>query len=97
MQIRPKPTAALTKPLDFTQSASTEMTAIKKHKNRIYRICGWVIVFGILIAGVYLIQNAGRCSTTLLILWLEWIMIWSFGFAWLVKSGIILRDKSTQN
>jgi hypothetical protein len=29
------------------------------------------------------------------IFWLEVIMLWAFGFSWLVKGETILRDKNT--
>lgn len=66
----------------------------KLKRNRVYRICGWVI-FGALAVAVplQLIPN-GRAATDVIRLWfwLEAIMVWAFGVSWLVKGGTLWRD-----
>lgn len=78
----------------FTQSASPVLNRQKILRNRIYKICGYSIVAGLLIGMVVLHGSDVACdpkSTT--ILWLEWMMIWAFSLAWCVK-GELFSKKS---
>ncbi|MDC7221593.1 MAG: hypothetical protein PQJ59_16785 [Spirochaetales bacterium] len=77
----------------FTQRGS-RTTFRKLTRNKIYRICGWVI-FGAM-AGIGLIGLFGireQTDSIRLFFWLESIILWAFGVSWLVKGGFILEDK----
>lgn len=64
------------------------VTEKKKRRNEIYELCGLLII-GSLICIII-------CAAILNILWpiliFETIILWSFGFSWLVKGNFILQD-----
>lgn len=49
--------------------------------NRIYRICGWTIVASLVAIVINNLLDAG------LLFWLECVIVWAFGVAWLRKSA----------
>lgn len=63
-------------------------------RNRIYRICGVLIIVSILIpfAGFLEIIPKIYFKTYPITFWMEIIAVESFGFAWLVKGETILQD-----
>lgn len=63
------------------------MTAEKKHRNVLYRTCGWIIVASILLVIVANIAKPPSSWHTLF--WLETISVVAFGISWLVKSGFL--------
>ncbi len=72
----------------------------KKKRNRIYYICGTVIIVALLAGLVYFLM-AGKETTQdewvnqwNPIFWIESICLWAFGVAWLVKGQAVLADKS---
>lgn len=77
----------------FTKS-NGPMTDEKLKRNRIYKICGWVII-GCLIS-LFIIYLSDSLSETLApikpIFVLETIILWAFGLSWLVKGEFILAD-----
>ena len=79
----------------FTQSSPQHLSRNKSKRNMIYRGCGATIFICLFFCLLHILTREASCvypvrSTP--ILWLEWIMIWAFGLAWLVKSEIILQD-----
>ncbi len=70
----------------------------KKLRNRIYRICGWIILamvalllgFKFLLPGTGAAWDAGWNFT----FWAESVAVWAFGVSWLVK-GEALRGRPT--
>ncbi|MBE7174155.1 MAG: DUF998 domain-containing protein [Williamsia sp.] len=77
----------------FTKS-SGNMTAEKKKRNRIYRICGIVMavsVAGIPVGGIPAIHERIKFIKPTLIL--ETLALASFGFSWLTKGEFLLKDK----
>ncbi|HWG20335.1 MAG TPA: hypothetical protein VG225_07365 [Terracidiphilus sp.] len=82
----------------FTMSASDRaVTRRKRHRNRVYRICGWVIIASVVLIAIfrtlhrpYLIGPLGSmfCFETTALL--------AFGTAWLAKGGTILKDEMQQ-
>lgn len=77
----------------FTKS-SGNMTPEKKIRNRIYRICGIIMiisVIGIPIQSIPAIHNRIAFLKTTLIL--ETFALVSFGFSWLTKGEFLLKDK----
>jgi len=65
-----------------------KITKRKVKRNSVYTVCGFIILFSltsiIISAAVFKIQWA--------ILIFESLILWSFGFNWLVKGGFILKD-----
>jgi hypothetical protein len=64
----------------------------KLTRNRIYSACTWLIIIGVVLA---LVQNSWSDSVkteTQWLFWFESLSIASFGVAWLVKGGTLLKD-----
>lgn len=63
-------------------------------RNAIYRTCGYIILFSIL---MLLLYNAPAVKTlvwnTHYFISFEILALWAFGFSWLVKSEFIFQDK----
>jgi hypothetical protein len=77
----------------FTKS-SGNMTPEKKKRNRVYRICGIIMlvsVIGIPIDGIPAIYERIKSIKPTLIL--EFFALTSFGISWLTKGEFILADK----
>ena len=71
------------------------MTPEKKNRNKIYKICGIVMICCILaIAGSLIFLKQGICEKYSLVYWFESIALISFGISWITKSETFyLRDK----
>lgn len=70
----------------------------KKMRNRLYRICGFLMVaaiFLILARGINLFGNTYNnfYDRHLLTFWMETLAVESFGLSWLVKGETLFRDK----
>lgn len=66
----------------------------KKKRNKVYIACGIFMVLGLVFTVVYnLCWKDTIISVIKPVLTLEWLMIWAFGFAWLVKGKTFWRDK----
>jgi hypothetical protein len=78
----------------FTKT-SGDPTPEKIMRNKIYRTCGWIMIGAIIciiiVAMVNPVQQALKAYNPILIF--EWILLWAFGFSWLVKGEAILKDK----
>ena len=77
----------------FTKSAGN-MTPEKKKRNRVYRICGVIMlvsVIGIPVDGIPAIHDRIKSIKPTLIL--EFLALTSFGVSWLTKGEFILEDK----
>lgn len=78
----------------FTKT-SGNITAQKITRNKIYRCCGVIIIFALLLIGIN--YNIPGLESKLEILkpvfWLESIALIAFGVSWLVKGEFILKDK----
>jgi hypothetical protein len=64
-----------------------------KRRQRIYTICGWVIIVSIVLIAVFsfvLDINSGFFAYSTFIF--ETTSLWAFGFAWLVKGSDILKN-----
>ena len=69
-------------------------TANKNSRNRVYRLCGGVIVVAVILGALTdspLVSQAFQDSVHPL-LWCEWAAIVAFGAAWLVKGKTLLKD-----
>lgn len=80
----------------FTRSDSEprERTRNKRRRNRIYRVCGVIMLIAILIilANVLKIISDDVFTNYHITFWMETIAVESFGFAWLVKAQVFFPD-----
>jgi hypothetical protein len=72
-------------------------TKMKLKRNKLYLICGYIILGCILVMAVlFLLDNLyhgevfKRYNPTI---WLETLTLWAFGISWLVKGNVIMKDK----
>ena len=76
----------------FTKSSGNK-TKQKIARNRIYRVCGIMILVAILLIALedYIPSlDKGRFKPTF---WLEWVANFSYGVSWLIKGEFLLKDK----
>ncbi|MBN2239825.1 MAG: hypothetical protein JW712_08620 [Dehalococcoidales bacterium] len=67
----------------------------KKKRNKVYVGCGLFMLTGMIITVVYnLCWQDTILSLARPVLILEWLMIWAFGIAWLVKGQTIWSDRN---
>jgi len=72
-------------------------TRRKLQRNLVYRVCGWTILACIaLIAIVHIPAIAKTVSALSPVFWLEALAVMTFGFAWLTKGEMILKDETEQ-
>ncbi len=79
----------------FTRSQGVR-TPRKVLRNRVYRICGAVIIGCLLLCLLAMWKAPDRWHA---LFWLESVMVWAFAVSWLVKGefhGILADDRSTQ-
>jgi len=72
----------------FTKSNQPQITKQKKSRNKVYIVCG--IVMLICLGAIVAIKATSKPSS---IFWPETIAIAAFGIAWLVKGQAVLKDK----
>jgi hypothetical protein len=81
----------------FTKSdkPKSERGRQKRRRNRVFRVCGvlMIIALAVIFAGFRRWIDARFYSENHLTFWMETIAVESFGFAWLVKAEIILKDR----
>jgi hypothetical protein len=81
----------------FTRSDPPAVAPQNRRKiarNRVYRICGVIIVAAVVVGGLLdsdLTSHAFRDHVNPL-LWCEWAAITAFGAAWLIKGRTLLKD-----
>ncbi len=77
-------------------------TATEEHephpvqRKALYRLSGLVILLSMLAMGVYLLllpaDLKGLADRWYALFWLEWVAVWSFAAAWLLKGRVIIAD-----
>jgi len=78
----------------FTKSdPSVPPTPRKLQRNRVYRICGWVIIACLVAIALIGKLAAGPVKEQGAVFWLEAAAIIAFGFSWLTKGEAILADQ----
>lgn len=78
----------------FTRTAAgAPPTRQKLKRNRVYRVCGIVILgcIGAIAVDAALLRDAPVAALKP-IFWLETTALWAFGFSWLTKGEFILQD-----
>lgn len=77
----------------FTRT-SGHPTPQKLIRNRVYTLCGLLILGCVLLIGVFkgFLQDTG-IGRLHPVFWLETVALWAFGFSWLVKGETLWRDR----
>ena len=77
----------------FTRSGGHQ-TPRKLVRNRVYRVCGVLILVCLVLIGLYksFWEHTGL-SRWRPVFWLETLALWSFGFSWFVKGETLWRDR----
>lgn len=80
----------------FTKTDATKRpTEQKLQRNRVYRICGWLMVACLLLILIFkFLPESVQANLAALdpVYWLESTAILSFGVSWMVKGEAILKD-----
>jgi hypothetical protein len=77
----------------FTKTSNeATMTEQKKARNRIYRVCGAIMFGALFVAFLFSLPVLHAAAPYHLVLAVETVSLWAFGFSWLVKGQAILRD-----
>ena len=73
-------------------------TTQKKKRNKIYRICGVIILLSLVAIGLsYLLMEEETRNAYKLVLVFESVMLWAFGTSWIVKGEWIRSLKDPEN
>lgn len=79
-----------------SRSANTEQEPHAAQRDFVYRASGVVILLSMMAMGTYLflipLDWKIVCNRFNVLFWLEWIAIWAFAAAWLIKGRTILTD-----
>ncbi|HWC74167.1 MAG TPA: hypothetical protein VG454_09545 [Gemmatimonadales bacterium] len=76
----------------FTKSGPVQ-THAKLLRNRVYRVCGVVMLVCIALIAFYQLALSHTSLAALRpVFWLETTALWAFGFSWFVKGEAILKD-----
>lgn len=79
----------------FTKSnkPKNERGRRKNQRNIIYKTCGIIIFTTLAFASLILLNIIPKTLIPHSTLWVEIIMLWAFGFSWLVKGETLLKDR----
>lgn len=79
----------------FTKSRGVVITRQKKQRNRVYRICGVLMLICIVLLALYtnLRDTMPWLKAYKPVFWLESAALLAFGISWLVKGGLFLKDR----
>ena len=80
----------------FTKTGPGRPTRRKLQRNRVYRLCGIVMVICILLVAIGKLLSVQQefINQYHTVFWLESIAIFAFGFSWLTKGEAILKDET---
>lgn len=76
----------------FRKTGAGVPTRVKVLRDRVYLICGLVMLVSLALAGIVSLPFASGLNSINPVFWLETIAIVSFGVSWLVKGQAVLRD-----
>ena len=68
----------------------------KRNRNIVFLVCGWIMVTVIATSGIWVGVAKLFNKITVpdhLVFVVEWVCLWSFGFAWLVKGQQLFKDE----
>jgi hypothetical protein len=77
----------------FTLTDKAHPTPEKKQRNRVYVLCGWVILTSLVVIAIGKGFFGAWWDQRPLTFWLETVMVVFFGISWLTKAEVILRDE----
>jgi hypothetical protein len=77
----------------FTLGDRATRTLRKRHRNTVYYSCGFIMA--VALVGALASQLFVTWQYTLLIC--ETLAVWAFGFAWIVKGEVLLKDERPQD
>lgn len=79
----------------FTKSRGVVVTRQKKQRNRVYRVCGVLMLVCIVLLALYanVRDNMPWLKAYKPVFWFESGALLAFGVSWLVKGGLFLRDR----
>jgi hypothetical protein len=79
----------------FTKQGDEKITKEKKTRNKIYRICGVIMLISVICIAIYVVFLMNTfISKVKPILIFESIALFSFGVSWLVKGNTIFREET---
>ena len=74
------------------RKSSPHPTRQKKNRNKVYLVCGIVMILSIL--GIALCEALHVNANLHLVFWLESVALVSFGFSWITKAEVVFRDEN---
>jgi hypothetical protein len=81
----------------FTKTdPSKPPTRRKRHRNRVYRTCGYIMLACVVLIFIYMVPMKGADSPLQAyrpVYWLEAVAVVAFGISWLTKGEAILKDE----
>ncbi len=81
----------------FTKTDQELMSAQKKNRNLVYKICGYAMIAFIVLITIYMAALKGKVSwldKLEPVFWLESLMLLAFGISWITKGQVIYKDES---
>ena len=77
----------------FTKTGGSP-TPQKLQRNRVYRVCGWIMLACIAsILVYYLFLEESALAAWKPVFWLESFALWAFGVSWSIKGEMLLEDR----
>lgn len=81
----------------FTKTDSKDRMTLRKFiRNGLYRVCGIVMLVGVVLIGIILLFSSGKAPVWFIlpnpVFWLETFALWAFGVSWLTKGIAMLQD-----
>lgn len=77
-----------------TRQPLKALKGAKKHRNIVYLVCGWIMLAAIIVFASFMAANKFWQveEPRYLVFGVEWVCLWAFGFAWLVKGQQLFKD-----
>lgn len=72
---------------------AVQLTHRKRQRNQVYMVCGSTIVACILLLLLLRLPGVPQFQSLHPVFWLETLAICAFGFGWIVKGEVILKDE----
>jgi hypothetical protein len=77
----------------FTKDKDGVRSSRKKIRNRVYVICGWIMVACVVVIGLsHAFMEETLRDNYHIVFWFESIALLAFGFSWLVKGELLWKD-----
>ncbi len=83
----------------FTRRNPTRVAVTRRKvlRDSIYKVSGSVIVAGLIGIGVHGLFRDKSQTPSSFDFFVEWLMLWAFGFAWIVKGEALLADENVES